>query len=118
MFIRVHPWFSLFVDTFKFKLIIAYDGTEYEGWQVQKNGTGVQQKVEEALAKLFPSAPRLHSSSRTDTGVHALGMVAHVEIPSAEFKMPARKLVLAINAWLPEDIRVMTATRCRADFHA
>ncbi len=118
MFIRVHPWFSLFVDTLKFKLTIAYDGTHYEGWQVQKTGTGVQQKVEEALAKLFPCAPRLHSSSRTDTGVHALGMVAHVEIPRAEFKMPARKLVLAVNAWLPEDVRVMTATRCRADFHA
>ena len=118
MFIRVHPWFSLFVDTLKFKLTIAYDGTHYEGWQVQKTGTGVQQKVEEALGKLFPSAPRLHSSSRTDTGVHALGMVAHVEIPRAEVKMTAHKLVLALNAWLPEDIRVMTATRCGADFHA
>ena len=118
MFIRVHPWFSLFVDTLKFKLTIAYDGTNYEGWQVQKTGTGVQQKLEEALARLFPSAPVLHSSSRTDTGVHALGMVAHVEIPRGEFKMPVRKLVLALNAWLPEDIRVMRAARCRADFHA
>jgi tRNA pseudouridine38-40 synthase len=118
VFIRAHPWFSLFVDTLKFKLTIAYDGTQYEGWQVQKTGTGVQQKVEDALVKLFPSAPALHSSSRTDTGVHALGMIAHVEIPSAEFKMPVRRLVLALNAWLPEDIRVMTATRCRADFHA
>jgi tRNA pseudouridine38-40 synthase len=106
------------VDTLKFKLIIAYDGTSYEGWQVQKTGTGVQQKVEEALAQLFPSAPRLHSSSRTDAGVHALGMVAHVEISRAEFKMPARKLALALNAWLPEDIRVMAVARCRADFHA
>ncbi len=102
----------------KFKLTVAYDGTQYEGWQVQKTGTGVQEKVEAALAKLFPSAPRLHSSSRTDAGVHALGMVAHVEIPWNEIKMPARKLVLALNAWLPEDIRVMTAARCRAGFHA
>ena len=106
------------METLKFKLTIAYDGTHYEGWQVQKTGTGVQQKVEEALARLFPSAPRLHSSSRTDAGVHALGLVAHVEIAPGEFKMPARKLVLALNAWLPEDIRVMTATRCPADFHA
>ena len=66
---------------FKFKLTIAYDGTAYEGWQTQKIGTGVQQKVEEALAKLFPSRPIVHSSSRTDTGVHALGMVAHFEVP-------------------------------------
>ena len=118
MSIRVYSWFHPGVETLKFKLTIAYEGTNYEGWQAQKTGTGVQQKVEEALAKVFPSAPGLHSSSRTDTGVHALGMVAHVEIPRAGFKMPARKLVLALNAWLPEDIRVMTATRCRADFHA
>jgi len=68
----------------KFKLVIAYDGTAYEGWQVQKTGTGVQEIVESALAKLFPSTPRLHSSSRTDTGVHALGMVAHFEVPRPE----------------------------------
>ncbi len=102
----------------KFKLVIAYDGTAYAGWQVQKTGLGVQQRVEEALGKLFPSVGSIHSSSRTDTGVHALGMVAHVEIPRAEFKMPVAKLALAINAHLPADIRVMLATRCGAKFHA
>jgi len=106
------------MDTLKFKLIVAYDGTNYAGWQVQKSGVGVQQRVEEALVKLFPGAGRLHSSSRTDTGVHALGMVAHVEIPRAEFKMPVAKLALALNAHLPEDIRVVSARRCAADFHA
>jgi tRNA pseudouridine38-40 synthase len=102
----------------KFKLTIAYDGTAYEGWQVQKIGTGVQEKVEAALAKLFPSRPRVHSSSRTDTGVHALGMVAHFEVPHAECPMTARKLALALNAWLPEDVRVLSAARARRDFHA
>ncbi len=102
----------------KFKLTIAYDGTNYAGWQVQTTGIGVQQRVEEALAKLFPSVGRIHSSSRTDTGVHALGMVAHVEIARAEFKMEPAKLALAINAHLPEDIRVVSARRCHADFHA
>jgi tRNA pseudouridine38-40 synthase len=102
----------------KFKLTIAYDGTGYEGWQVQKIGTGVQEKVETALANFFPSKPRLHSSSRTDTGVHALGMVAHFEVPRAEFKLPLRKLALALNAFLPADIRVMTASRAAKDFHA
>ena len=106
------------MNPIKFKLTIAYDGTGYEGWQVQKIGTGVQEKVEEALAKLFPSKPRVHSSSRTDTGVHALGMVAHVEVPQAELKMPVRKLALALNAHLPEDIRIMTASRATAAFHA
>jgi len=102
----------------KFKLVIAYDGTAYEGWQVQKTGTGVQQIVEAALAKLFPSGPRLHSSSRTDTGVHALGMVAHFETPRAEARMTAHKLGLAINAHLPADIRIVSAARARETFHA
>jgi tRNA pseudouridine38-40 synthase len=102
----------------KFKLTIAYDGTGYEGWQVQKIGTGVQEKVEAALAKLFPSNPRVHSSSRTDTGVHALGMIAHFEAPNAECRMTPRKLALAINAHLPEDIRVLAAARAPKAFHA
>ena len=106
------------MDTLKFKLVIAYEGTNYAGWQAQKTGVGVQQRVEEALGRLFPAAGRLHSSSRTDTGVHALGMVAHVEIPRAQFRMPPGKLALAINAHLPEDVRVTSARRCPAEFHA
>ncbi len=102
----------------KLKLIIAYDGTQYAGWQVQKIGLGVQQRVEEAVAKIFPNATRLHSSSRTDTGVHALGMVAQVEIPNAEFRMTVTKAMLAINAHLPRDIRIMAVSRCRPDFDA
>jgi tRNA pseudouridine38-40 synthase len=106
------------VDTVKLKLTIAYDGTAYQGWQVQKTGVGVQQKVEEALSKIFPSVKRILSSSRTDTGVHALGMVADVDIPRSELKMPLRKLPLAVNAWLPDDIRIVSAQRVPADFHA
>ena len=102
----------------KFKLIIAYDGTGYAGWQAQKTGVGVQQRVEEAIWKIFPGASRLHSSSRTDSGVHALGMVAQVEIPDEQLKMPATKMAVAINAHLARDIRVMAVTRCRADFDA
>ena len=106
------------MDKLKFKLVIAYDGTAYQGWQVQKIGTGVQEKIEEAFAKLFPGVKRIHGSSRTDTGVHALGMVAHVEIPKAEFKMPAARLALALNAFLPDDIRVFSAAQVAPDFHA
>jgi tRNA pseudouridine38-40 synthase len=102
----------------KFKLIVAYDGAAYEGWQVQKIGTGVQQLVETALAKLFPSGPRLHSSSRTDTGVHAVGMVAHFEVPRTEARMTVRKLVLALNAHLPEDIRIVSSAKAKEHFHA
>jgi len=105
-------------DLLKLKLTVAYDGTNYAGWQVQNGQVSVQQLVEEALGKLFPAVKRIHSSSRTDAGVHALGMVAHVEIPKAEFRMEVRKLALAVNAHLPVDIRVMQAVRCAAGFHA
>src|SRR5690349_25028428 len=89
-------WMARAMKSLKFKLTIAYDGTSYQGWQTQKIGIGVQQKIEEALAKLFPSKPLLHSSSRTDTGVHAIGMIAHFEVPASECKMPPRKLALAL----------------------
>lgn len=102
----------------KFKLTIAYDGTAYQGWQVQKIGTGVQEKVEEVLARYFPGKPRLHSSSRTDTGVHALGMVAHFEVPKEENKIPLARLAIALNAFLPDDIRVLSITRATKNFHA
>lgn len=106
------------MHTVKLKLTIAFDGANYAGWQVQKTGIGVQQKIEEALLRFFPSASRLHGSSRTDTGVHALGMIAHVEIPATEMKIPIEKVALALNAFLPEDIRILSAAKCRADFHA
>ena len=106
------------MDTVKLKLTIAYDGANYAGWQVQKSGLGVQEKIEESFAKIFPTFKRLHSSSRTDTGVHALGMVAHVVIPKTEFRMTPRKLSLALNAHLPPDIRIASVTRTRHDFHA
>lgn len=105
-------------DIIKFKLVIAYDGARYAGWQTQKIGTGVQERIEQALGKIIPGDHRLHSSSRTDTGVHALGMVAHVELPRERVGIEPRKLRLALNAHLPEDIRVLDARRAPASFHA
>lgn len=102
----------------RLRLVVAFDGSRYEGWQVQKTGLGVQQRLEEALARLFPSRPAVHSSSRTDTGVHALGMVVHFEVPAESWRMTPAKLRLAVNAHLPDDIRVMRAARVVADFHA
>ena len=110
--------FALRPSNLKLKLTIAYDGTNYAGWQTQKVGLGVQQKIEEALAKLFPGHPRLHSSSRTDTGVHALGMIAHFEVPRSEFRMTTSKLSLALNAWLPRDVRIVAVSRAPQEFHA
>lgn len=106
------------IPTVRFKLVVAYDGTEYAGWQVQKSGVAVQEKVDAAMQRLFPGVGRIHSSSRTDTGVHALGMVAHVDLPREQVRMSPDKLALALNAHLPEDVRVMAVSRCRSDFHA
>jgi tRNA pseudouridine38-40 synthase len=102
----------------RFRLTVAYDGTCYSGWQTQARGIGVQQKLEEALGHLFPPPVVTHSSSRTDAGVHALGMVVHFEVPREQFRMPVAKLILAVNAHLPEDIRVMSARLCQPSFHA
>jgi len=114
----VEPWFEVPVPTLKFKLTIAFDGAAYQGWQSQKSGRGVQDQVETALGKLFPNASRVQGSSRTDAGVHSLGMVAHFEVPREEFRMPMRHLILAVNACLPEDIRVLSAVRAKPDFNA
>jgi tRNA pseudouridine38-40 synthase len=102
----------------RLKLTIAYDGTNYEGWQVQKVGVGVQQKVEEAIANIFRMQIRVHGSSRTDTGVHARAMIAHFDLPEERFRMNISKVPLALNAQLPEDIRIMDAHRVSDTFHA
>lgn len=102
----------------RLRLIIAYDGSAYAGWQRQPDDPSVQQRVEEALARLFPGGPTVSGSSRTDTGVHAAALCAHVDLPREQLRMPVRKLVLALNAWLPEDIRVLSARRVPAQFHA
>ena len=102
----------------RLKLTIAYDGASYAGWQMQKVGLGVQQVIEEAILKIFRIPVRIHGSSRTDTGVHARAMIAHFDLPADRFKMPLAKVALAINAQLPEDIRVMEAREVPESFHA
>jgi tRNA pseudouridine38-40 synthase len=105
-------------ETIRLKLTIAYDGTNYAGWQIQKSGVAVQELIEKALKNIFALDLRLHGSSRTDAGVHARALIAHVDIPRAKSKMTARKLSLALNAHLPEEIRIMRAARAASDFHA
>ena len=102
----------------RLRVTVAFDGTNYFGWQWQPADISVQQKVEEALARLFPSKPRVNGCSRTDTGVHAQALVAHFDVPKAEFRMLPRKLILAVNAYLPDDIRIIAAARAKPDFHA
>jgi len=97
------------------KLTIAYDGTLYAGWQLQPNGKTVQEVVEGAVAKIAGHAVRIHGSGRTDAGVHARGQVASCSLSTP---LAAATLLRALNANLPEDIRVMRVQEVGAKFHA
>lgn len=97
------------------RMILEYDGTAYVGWQTQLNGIAVQQLLEEALATVTGERVLLHASGRTDSGVHALAQVAHFD---TQARMPADKYALALNALLPQDIRVRHSEEAPADFHA
>ncbi|HTI73123.1 MAG TPA: tRNA pseudouridine(38-40) synthase TruA, partial [Candidatus Limnocylindria bacterium] len=77
----------------RLRVTVGYDGTNYLGWQTQREGPTVQQQLELALGRIFASQPVTHSSSRTDAGVHGLGMVAHFDIPKEHWRMDARKLI-------------------------
>jgi tRNA pseudouridine38-40 synthase len=98
-----------------FKLTIAYDGTNYVGWQRQLNGVSIQQLVEEACAPLDAGAPVVVGAGRTDAGVHALGQVASVQLDT---DLPVQTLQRALNARLPADIRVMDLLEADPGFHA
>jgi tRNA pseudouridine38-40 synthase len=98
------------------KLTLAYDGTNYVGWQRQVNGVSVQQLVEEALAPFAGGAPpTVVGAGRTDAGVHALGQVATVNL---ETDVPALGIQRAINVRLPADIRAIGAVDAPPGFHA
>jgi tRNA pseudouridine38-40 synthase len=96
------------------KLIIEYDGTYYSGWQVQPNGLAIQQVMEEALAKILGTPVRLHSSGRTDAGVHARGMVAAFR---TDREIPLRAFSDGFNALLPPDIAVKDAVEMTSEFN-
>ncbi len=101
----------------RLKLVLAFDGTRYQGWQIQAGTQGrtVQAVLEDAVAKLAGQPVRVQGSSRTDSGVHALGLVAHVDIPANRSGLPWRK---ALNAHLPHDICVVEAAPVPDTFHA
>lgn len=96
------------------KLIIEYEGTNYAGWQVQPNGLAIQQVVEEALAGMTGETVRVSSSGRTDSGVHALGMVACFR---TEKNLPLRAFSDGLNTILPQDIAIREAEEVPADFN-
>ena len=99
----------------RIKLIVEFDGTEYAGWQRQNNAVAVQQRLEEALERLFGSPVCVQGASRTDAGVHAAGMVCHFDI---ETKIPPERIAYALKFTLPKDIRIRESSRVSDTFHA
>ena len=99
----------------RFRLTIEYDGTAYCGWQRQINGPSVQETLEQALCTLTQERVSVTGSSRTDAGVHALGLCAHFDSAT---RIPAQKLAFALNTLLPPDIRVRESSLAPEGFHA
>jgi tRNA pseudouridine38-40 synthase len=97
------------------KLTLAYDGTNFHGWQVQPQLRTVQGELEQALRKLFNHDVAVTGSGRTDAGVHAHGQVANVE---TERTMATESVLRGANALLPGDIRILSVQLAGPDFHA
>lgn len=98
----------------RIKLTVAYDGTNYCGWQIQPNGVTVQEILEGALSELLKEEIHIMGASRTDAGVHALGNVAVFDTGA---RMPGDKYSYALNTRLPADIRIQESREVSSDFH-
>jgi tRNA pseudouridine38-40 synthase len=99
----------------RFKCTVAYDGTNYAGFQIQQNAFTVQEAIEQALSKIHGYPVKITGSGRTDAGVHAKGQVFHFE---SELAIKESNWVRAINANLKSDIRIVDATEVHSYFHA
>ena len=98
----------------RIKLTVAYDGTNYCGWQLQKNGVTIEQRLNEAITQLTGEPVRVIGASRTDSGVHAMGNVA---VFDTDTRIPPEKLAYALNGRLPEDIRIQSSEEVPRNFH-
>lgn len=98
----------------RIKLTIAYDGTNYCGWQVQPNGITIEEVINKALRKLTGEDITVIGASRTDSGVHAMGNVA---VFDTDTTIPAEKIAVALNQRLPEDIVIVKSEEVALDFH-
>jgi tRNA pseudouridine38-40 synthase len=100
----------------RLKLVISYDGRDFAGWQSQKHGNTVQDRVEAAFERICGTRVAVTGSGRTDSGVHALGQCAHVDVPAAQFA--AERWLKALNGVLPPTIRILRARFVAKSFHA
>src|SRR5690606_23937016 len=97
------------------RLVVAYDGTAYQGWQRQANGPTIQAALEDAFVPLLGESPAVTGAGRTDAGVHALGQVASVRVTTALGVDAIRR---ALNVRLPTDVRVLSVHDAVSEFHA
>ena len=95
-------------------LVVAYDGTNYCGWQTQPNGITVQGVLNDTLSELLGEKIETIGASRTDAGVHAMGNVA---VFDTNTRIPGEKISYALNQRLPEDIRIQLSEEVEPDFH-
>ncbi len=95
-------------------LIVAYDGTNYNGWQLQPNVATIEGVLNDRISTLLKEDVHVIGASRTDAGVHAKGAVAVFDTDSS---IPGEKFSFAINAELPDDIKIMSSREVRVDFH-
>lgn len=100
----------------RLKLIVAYDGSAFAGWQSQTHRNTVQDEIERAIHRISGAHLRVHGAGRTDTGVHALAQCAHVDLPDR--RLPAARWVKALNGVLPATIRVLRSRYVSEKFHA
>ena len=98
----------------RIKLTVAYDGTNYHGWQVQPNAVTIEGKLNEAISELTKESIQVIGASRTDAGVHALGNVA---VFDTESRIPGEKFSYALNQRLPDDIVIQQSQEVDKDFH-
>lgn len=101
----------------RLRLDLAYCGTPWKGWQGQPDGSGVQNQVEAAVRRLSKINVTVDAASRTDAGVHALGQVAHFDVPQAH-PLSTAAWRDGLNAILPETIRVIGVSEVSSDFHS
>lgn len=99
----------------RFKAIVSYDGSNYNGFQIQVKGRQIQKEIEKAFKNMTQTEIKIYASGRTDKGVHAKGQVFHFD---SDLPIEGNQFLLGVNKRLPKDIRLLKVVRTTNDFHA
>lgn len=104
------------MDSFRYRMKIAYDGKTFGGWQIQPNAASIQQVIQESLSVILRCRVCLTAAGRTDAGVHAKGQIAHFDTPAPIQNL--QKCQRSLNSLLPFQIKVIALEACSSDFHS